>query len=277
MKHPKRKSSGTAKREPRARTFTRCRTCRSRHPKCDEARPVCSSCRRLNLPCQGYTARLLWVSSNDGTDWEDKLNHRGTSFRYPLLTEDARSCPPATASSVDLYIGTLEPPQFDTFVTDMTQLMDFAAPTFDDLAQALSFDDFTRNITFSLPASPTRISPVRSPARSPSPRPAQQPSPTQAQLQSQEPPQRSTSAELISTIPPRVLPGADGSQADGVSTLPSYTAPLLRYLKDCVLAEPPGQESRNSLWKLLLHPLCAGDLCRTLAVEYHLPHAAEHP
>ncbi|KAH8895671.1 hypothetical protein GQ53DRAFT_838636 [Thozetella sp. PMI_491] len=70
----------------RTRTFTGCRTCRSRHLKCDEARPVCSSCRRLGLECEGYEALLYWMP-----DQSDKQGHRGPSFRYPLFTEEARN------------------------------------------------------------------------------------------------------------------------------------------------------------------------------------------
>ncbi|MDI1492950.1 MAG: hypothetical protein OHK93_004734 [Ramalina farinacea] len=33
----------------------RCRTCKRRRIKCDEARPACSPCRRLHLDCEGYT------------------------------------------------------------------------------------------------------------------------------------------------------------------------------------------------------------------------------
>ncbi|VUC26985.1 unnamed protein product [Clonostachys rosea] len=79
----------SGKDETRSRTFTGCGTCRTRHLKCDEARPVCSSCRRLDLPCQGYAPRLLWVTDH-GCDAEQKQSHRGSSFRYPLFTEAAR-------------------------------------------------------------------------------------------------------------------------------------------------------------------------------------------
>ncbi|WYZ41428.1 hypothetical protein EsH8_V_000323 [Colletotrichum jinshuiense] len=92
---PRGKSSsrgGTnAKKVPRSRTFTGCRTCRSRHLKCDEARPVCSSCRRLNLVCEGYDGQLLWIP-DPLCSVEQKQSHRGTSYRYPLFTEDERSC-----------------------------------------------------------------------------------------------------------------------------------------------------------------------------------------
>ncbi|KAK2003319.1 hypothetical protein LX36DRAFT_146589 [Colletotrichum falcatum] len=79
-----------AKKVPRSRTFTGCRTCRSRHLKCDEARPVCFSCRRLDLVCEGYGGQLLWVPDPLCSD-EHEHSHRGTSYRYPIFTEDERS------------------------------------------------------------------------------------------------------------------------------------------------------------------------------------------
>ncbi|KAI8235648.1 Arginine metabolism regulation protein II [Colletotrichum sp. SAR 10_86] len=88
-------ASNNAKRVPRSRTFTGCRTCRSRHLKCDEARPICSSCRRLNLVCEGYDGQLLWVPdplcSASGDQKHASSSHRGTSYRYPLFTENERN------------------------------------------------------------------------------------------------------------------------------------------------------------------------------------------
>ncbi|KAI8308829.1 Arginine metabolism regulation protein II [Colletotrichum sp. SAR11_240] len=88
-------AGNNANRVPRSRTFTGCRTCRSRHLKCDEARPICSSCRRLNLVCEGYDGQLLWVPdplcSASGDQKHASSSHRGTSYRYPLFTEDERN------------------------------------------------------------------------------------------------------------------------------------------------------------------------------------------
>lgn len=77
--------------KPRSRGFTGCGTCRSRHLKCDEAKPTCSTCRRLDLPCQGYAPRLLWIASQQcGGDLEGPKGE-ASSFRYPLFTEAHRS------------------------------------------------------------------------------------------------------------------------------------------------------------------------------------------
>ncbi|KAH9242544.1 hypothetical protein K456DRAFT_1743728 [Colletotrichum gloeosporioides 23] len=46
----------------RTKTFTGCWTCRGRKVKCDEIRPHCRECRARNLQCEGYGARLQWLS-----------------------------------------------------------------------------------------------------------------------------------------------------------------------------------------------------------------------
>ena len=38
----------------------RCLTCKRRRVKCDEARPACSPCRRLDLDCEGYTKNYVF-------------------------------------------------------------------------------------------------------------------------------------------------------------------------------------------------------------------------
>ncbi|KAF2144335.1 uncharacterized protein K452DRAFT_350018 [Aplosporella prunicola CBS 121167] len=66
---------------PRSRTFTGCGTCRSRHFKCDEARPVCNTCRRLKLPCQGYAARLHWIADEKSAQGSNSFTiHRHALF-----------------------------------------------------------------------------------------------------------------------------------------------------------------------------------------------------
>jgi len=48
----------------RSKTFTGCWTCRSRHVKCDEARPSCARCANSGFHCEGYEVRLSWNSVN---------------------------------------------------------------------------------------------------------------------------------------------------------------------------------------------------------------------
>ncbi|KAF5228686.1 hypothetical protein FAUST_10916 [Fusarium austroamericanum] len=73
----------------RTRTFTGCRTCRSRHAKCDEAQPKCGTCQRLGLICGGYGAKLFWIA-DDAVRPELQQSHRGSEYRYPLFSETQR-------------------------------------------------------------------------------------------------------------------------------------------------------------------------------------------
>ncbi|KAL2061459.1 hypothetical protein VTL71DRAFT_6836 [Oculimacula yallundae] len=45
----------------RLRSSTGCWTCRLRRKKCDETRPVCDRCSRLQLTCEGYIDRPYWM------------------------------------------------------------------------------------------------------------------------------------------------------------------------------------------------------------------------
>ena len=48
----------------RARTFGGCGTCRRRHVKCDEVRPVCLTCKATGAECEGFSAEIRWMSSD---------------------------------------------------------------------------------------------------------------------------------------------------------------------------------------------------------------------
>ncbi|KAF4978248.1 hypothetical protein FZEAL_5353 [Fusarium zealandicum] len=74
----------------RTRTFTGCRTCRSRHAKCDEAQPECGTCLRLGLTCGGYGARLFWITDDSTARADLSASHRGAEYRYPLFSEQDR-------------------------------------------------------------------------------------------------------------------------------------------------------------------------------------------
>jgi hypothetical protein len=68
----------------RTRTFTGCRTCRTRHSKCDDAQPICGSCKRLGLTCQGYEPRLFWLTDEASRKQEHQASHRSSLYRFPL-------------------------------------------------------------------------------------------------------------------------------------------------------------------------------------------------
>ncbi|CDO53189.1 hypothetical protein, no similarity [Geotrichum candidum] len=56
--------SSTSRSDSSKRTFIDifigCWTCRRRGYKCDEGKPFCHNCSRLNLQCEGYGIRLKW-------------------------------------------------------------------------------------------------------------------------------------------------------------------------------------------------------------------------
>lgn len=65
----------------RNRTLTGCGTCRSRHVKCDESRPVCQKCQQQRLTCLGYARQLMWAK--DGL--QDSPQDPDRVFRRPLF------------------------------------------------------------------------------------------------------------------------------------------------------------------------------------------------
>lgn len=64
-------------RKTRTKTFSGCWTCRAKHVKCDETRPVCARCRRSGLSCEGYGVRLSWTSVRGPSNFRS----RGASAR----------------------------------------------------------------------------------------------------------------------------------------------------------------------------------------------------
>ncbi|GAW16856.1 hypothetical protein ANO14919_063000 [Xylariales sp. No.14919] len=69
----------------RTKTFTGCWTCRSRKVKCDEGRPQCRVCLSRGLACEGYGARLQWLTPDTG-DGEN-------SHSIALPTPSSRTVP----------------------------------------------------------------------------------------------------------------------------------------------------------------------------------------
>lgn len=48
-------------RSKRKKTLLGCWTCRSRHVKCDEAKPTCQRCRNARRICEGYEHKFAWI------------------------------------------------------------------------------------------------------------------------------------------------------------------------------------------------------------------------
>ncbi|XPS81331.1 hypothetical protein M3J09_013269 [Ascochyta lentis] len=67
----------------RSRSFGGCATCRSRHIKCDEARPACQTCEHAGIQCGGYEKSIFF-------DFEAASNADIARFRRPLFTEEER-------------------------------------------------------------------------------------------------------------------------------------------------------------------------------------------
>ena len=59
-----RNTMGTRVRSTRVRSTTGCWTCRLRRKKCDEEKPSCQRCNKLQLKCDGYGERPPWMVEN---------------------------------------------------------------------------------------------------------------------------------------------------------------------------------------------------------------------
>lgn len=75
------------RRQPRKRTktFTGCWTCRTRKIKCDESKPCCHQCFEKGLSCEGYTARLQWLTPVTGRN-----DHRANESQGLPLDQNTR-------------------------------------------------------------------------------------------------------------------------------------------------------------------------------------------
>lgn len=60
---------------------TGCWTCRRRGYKCDEGKPFCHNCTRLNLQCEGYGIRLKWQDDSYFRQ-HNKAKGRGNSGMF---------------------------------------------------------------------------------------------------------------------------------------------------------------------------------------------------
>lgn len=87
----------------RAKTFSGCMTCRSRHLKCDEERPACRRCLSSQLDCSGYPgyrARLLWRPVRGLSDFEATSRFSDTAnAQTPGSVADDHPLPPPHSQS----------------------------------------------------------------------------------------------------------------------------------------------------------------------------------
>ncbi|KAL2397512.1 hypothetical protein ABEF93_000140 [Exophiala dermatitidis] len=69
-----------AKKKPRrTHAFGGCGTCRRRHVKCDQVRPVCLTCQAVGAICDGFRTELKWVSESHGTGAKETVSQDLTS------------------------------------------------------------------------------------------------------------------------------------------------------------------------------------------------------
>ncbi|KAI0487804.1 fungal-specific transcription factor domain-containing protein [Xylaria cf. heliscus] len=85
----------------RTKTFTGCWTCRSRKVKCDETRPRCRVCLDRYLTCEGYGARLQWLTPDTGDDEnvKDIPPSASLSRTVPLRSQIPATLPQAVLPS----------------------------------------------------------------------------------------------------------------------------------------------------------------------------------
>ncbi|KAJ5170858.1 uncharacterized protein N7500_003641 [Penicillium coprophilum] len=68
----------------RTKTFTGCWTCRTRKIKCDELKPCCGQCYEKGLSCEGYSARLQWLTPATGKRGLRSVDPPGGSISQSL-------------------------------------------------------------------------------------------------------------------------------------------------------------------------------------------------
>ncbi|KAL4863615.1 hypothetical protein BDV12DRAFT_206370 [Aspergillus spectabilis] len=136
-------TSSRSTRPRRSHTLGACRTCRRRHVKCDQKRPVCRTCRSLGVPCEGFTSEVRWMrNTGDSKKTED---HNGT--RRHLYTEQSRESMStslgtnlvsgsisASLAEIDLKTRNPERPPVGDIVVGPFAVLDFA-PDASDASQ----------------------------------------------------------------------------------------------------------------------------------------------
>ncbi|KAF2167246.1 hypothetical protein M409DRAFT_66261 [Zasmidium cellare ATCC 36951] len=93
----------------RSRSFGGCGTCRRRHVKCDQVRPVCLTCKAIGATCEGFTAEIRWMSSSkDGNEKrkEPATPATGVSRRHLYSESDREKM--STKLAASFPIGTID-------------------------------------------------------------------------------------------------------------------------------------------------------------------------
>ncbi|KAF2009262.1 hypothetical protein BU24DRAFT_85992 [Aaosphaeria arxii CBS 175.79] len=91
---------------PHTRTRTGCWTCRESGYKCDEKKPFCGRCTRLNITCKGYGIKLKWKNTTaQPASGKRPRSGRARSVEHPQasspLSTSSITSAPATLDMVD--------------------------------------------------------------------------------------------------------------------------------------------------------------------------------
>lgn len=128
-----------------ARSKSGCLTCRKRKVRCDELRPRCSHCTRLNLQCK-------WRPPySTPTQWKFVVGEPG-SFRVAPSSSDAAAAPSSTATQQQQQqrLTVRSPPDDATNLSDeqqwlqnpgaVDQLFDYASFMWEPTGDPLGYD-----------------------------------------------------------------------------------------------------------------------------------------
>ncbi|KAJ5381151.1 fungal-specific transcription factor domain-containing protein [Penicillium cataractarum] len=85
--------SKTAKRKPagrRTHLLGACKTCRKRHVKCDQTKPICKACKDADVVCETLISEIQWVGSSTNSGNSTSEVSSGPNVRRQLYTEKER-------------------------------------------------------------------------------------------------------------------------------------------------------------------------------------------
>ncbi|KAK7579418.1 hypothetical protein V3481_015218 [Fusarium oxysporum f. sp. vasinfectum] len=85
-----------------------CHTCRRRHVKCDQVKPVCLTCQACGETCDGFSDDLCWVGASSSSKRESPADPSQGSRRH-LYAEQSRALMAAaiSASAPSTSVGTV--------------------------------------------------------------------------------------------------------------------------------------------------------------------------
>ncbi|KAH7317002.1 fungal-specific transcription factor domain-containing protein [Stachybotrys elegans] len=98
--------------QPLRKNITRsrngCAVCKSKRLKCDEARPYCSRCTRLGIPCPGYKKQIRWAKGSEASTASTSSTAAAAAVPSPT---GATAVPPLdTDDTVDQSYAEFEAP-----------------------------------------------------------------------------------------------------------------------------------------------------------------------